>query len=162
MKSTVSTRAKRIATFLIAFVMMVACVFELALPASAASWRTGNVPTNSRNTGAITVTLTNKNKDAYIKIHTYAAKNRFEGLKANPQVKERNCTLDVTMRDTNGKWIWENRINTGSGGKKMKLGKDHAVYKLYLKHTYSVRCWDVGHYCPVYWGVECVSNCSVK
>lgn len=162
MKTAVLTSKKKWAAILVAFVMMIACAFELASPAAAATWRTGNFPSNSRNTSAITVTLTNKSKNAYVRIHTYAAANRFEGVKSNPKVKERSCSVDVTMRDANGKWIWENNITTGSGGKKMKLGNDHSVYNLYLKHTYSVHCWDVGHYCPIYWGVECVSNCTVK
>lgn len=160
MRSALQINKRSWMTILIAFAMMFVCVFELASPAAAATWRTGNIPKNSKNSSAITVTLTNKNKAAYVKIHTYGPKNALEAVKSNPKCKERSASIDVTMRDANGKWIWENNITTGSGGKKMKLGCDHSVYKLYLKHTYSIHCWE--HICPIYWGVECVSNCSVS
>lgn len=160
---TKSTCRKKWTSIIVAFTMMIVCLIELAAPAAAATWKTGNFPKTSKNTGAITVTLTNKKKDAYIKIHTYAAKNYVDKQNTNTtNVKERSCSVDVTMRDVNGKWIWENNISTCSGGKKMRLGCNHSVYKLYLKHTYGVHCWDVGHFCPIYWGVECVSNCSVR
>ena len=145
----------------LSIVLLLIFVFSFSAGVFAATWRTGNVPENGRNTSAIVVSLTNKNKDAYIKIHTYADKNRFSWLK-DKAVKERNCTLSVTMRDKNNRWVWENSINTGSGGKKMKLGKDHSVYRIYLRHPNNIHCWDAFHYCPRYWGVECVSNCSVK
>ena len=151
----------RIRKTIIAIVLMVVLTLSFSIVAFAATWRTGNVPGGGRNTGAITVTLSNKKKNAYIKMHAYAYKNRFSAI-TDKAVKERNCTLSVTMRDKNNKWIWENSINTGFSGKKMKLGKDHALYKIYLRHPQNVHCWDVGHYCPIYWGVECVSNCSVK
>ena len=96
--------------------MVCLCVFELASPAAAATWRTGCFPSNSRNTSAITVTLTNTNKAAYIRIHTYGPKNAIENIKNNPACKERSASVDVTMRDANGKWIWENNITTGSSG----------------------------------------------
>ena len=161
MKAILQGKQKSWAPVLIAFVMMIACVFELASPAVAATWRTGNFPSNNKNTSAITVTLTNKSKDAYVRIHTYTAKNSFEALKSNPATKERSCSVYVTMRDVSGNWIWGGEISSGSGGKKMKLGCDHSVYRLYLKHPYSINCYG-GHYCPIYWGVECVTNCSVS
>ena len=102
--------------------MIAVLVFGISIPVVAASWRTGCFPSNGKNTSAITVSLTNKNKDAYIKIHTYTAKNRAEALKSNPATKERSCSVHVTMRDNNGKWIWEGDISSGSWGKKMKLG----------------------------------------
>ena len=162
MLSFIKTRKKKWRSNIIAFLMIALLVFGISIPVVAASWRTGCFPSNGKNTSAITVSLTNKNKDAYIKIHTYTAKNRAEALKSNPATKERSCSVHVTMRDNNGKWIWEGDISSGSWGKKMKLGKDHKVYKLYLRHNKTVHCWDVGHYCPLYWGIECVSNCSVK
>jgi len=147
----------------LSLLLVLTLAFSTQLCTFANSWRTGNVPNNNVNTGAITVTLSNKNKDAYIKVHAYADKNRFSWL-TDKAVKERNCTFTVTMRDKNGKWVWEGKINTGSGGKKMKLGKDHSVYKLYLRHTqyHAGEHFDLGHYCPRYWGIECVSNCTVK
>lgn len=154
-------KKKKFRNIAIAVVLLVVLTLSFSAVVFAATWRTGNVPENGSNTSAIVVTLQNKKKDAYIKIHTYADKNRFSWL-TDKAVKERNCSLSVTMRDKNNKWVWENSINTGSGGKKMKLGCDHSVYRIYLRHRTNVHCYDWGHYCPRYWGVECVSNCSVK
>ena len=155
-----NSKFKRLLT-LVLLAAVLTC--SLQMSTFAASWRTGNVPGGGKNTSAITVTLNNKNKNAYIKIHAYAYKNRFSWL-TNNAVKERNCTFTVTMRDKYGNWVWEGKINTGIGGKKLKLGKDHGVYKIYIRHTHyhSGEQYDIGHYCPIYWGVECVSNCSVK
>ena len=117
--------------------------------AFAATWRTGRVPGNG-NTSAITVRLTNQKKNAYVKIHGYSKKN-----------KEKSYRFHVTMRDQKGRWIWEGDIKTGSGGKKLKLGNDHAVYKLYLRHEFAPDCLGWGDCCPTYWGVQCTSNCQV-
>ena len=126
------------------------------LPANAATWRTGCIPSNSQNTSDISVFLTNTNKDAKIKIHGY-------GNTGWPtQDKERNVKLYVTMRTWDGRWIWGGSIWTGSNGKTMKLGRDHSWYKISLRHDYNVHCWDFGHCCPKYYGIECIKNCSVS
>ena len=136
------------------------------ITASAASWRTGNFP-SSGNTSAITVNLSNKSKDAYIKVHTYGYSD-YKGSSGK--------NVYVTMRNTNGGWIWGGSITAGSSGKKMRLGHDNAKYKIYLKHdTASCRKNNPGlyrnysndslyfrHECPTSWGIECVSNCSVS
>ena len=140
---------------IIALALILALTFvSLSINVSAASWRTGNVPDESKNTSAITVSLTNKNKKGYIKLHGY--------VKGIIKTKEKNCKFHVTMRDNKGKWLWEGDVTTGSKGVKLKLGKDHSVYKIYLKHIRNVHCLDVGHNCPTYWGIECKTNCSVK
>lgn len=140
----------------LSLVLVIVVLSLIAIPASAASWRTGCIPSNSKNTSAITVTLTNKNKDAKIKIHGYG------NLGWPTADKERNVKLYVTMRTKNGSWIWGGSIWTGSNGKTMNLGKNHSQYKIYLRHDYSIHCWDVGHCCPKYYGIECTKNCSVS
>lgn len=141
------------------FSMMLVLVILLSimvLPASAASWRTGCIPSNNGNTSAIPVLLTDTNKDAKIKIHGY-------GNTGWPtQDKERNVKLYVTMKTWDNRWIWGGSISTGSKGKTMTLGNDHSWYNIYLRHDYSIHCWDVGHCCPKYYGIECIKNCSVS
>lgn len=136
--------------------VMVTFVTYFAAPASAATWRTGNIPSNNTNTSSINVFLTDTSKDAKIKIHGYG------DLGWPTKNKERNVKLYVTMKTWNNKWIWGGSIWTGSWGKTMTLGNDHDWYKIYLKHEYSIHCWDVGHCCPDYYGIECTKNCSVS
>lgn len=134
--------------------MTIALTF--AIPVSAASWRTGCIPSNHSNTSAISVFLTNTNKDAKIKIHGYG------NLGWPTTDKERNVKLYVTMKTWDNRWIWGGTISTGSNGKTMTLGNDHSWYKIYLRHDYSIHCWDFGHCCPKYYGIECIKNCSVS
>ena len=149
------TLKTRLATITMACTMVVTAMTSTAMTASAATWRTGRFNGNN-NTSAITVSLTNTRKNAKVKIHAYGT------IGWPTKHKERDCKLYVTMRNTRGGWIWGGDINTGSRGKTMNLGCDNSVYRLYLKHPYSYRCWDVGHCCPDEWAVECTKNCSVK
>lgn len=135
-------------------VLMSLSVFSAAFSAQAATWRTGCVPSGNRNSGYTTVYLSNKKKDAKIKIHSYTYL-----LPANKdKAKEKSTSFHVTMRTTGGKWIWEGDIKTGSGGKIMKLGRDHSAYKICLRQN------DIpfGSYTlnyAKYWGIQCTSNC---
>ena len=144
---------------LLALTLVIATLVSVfVVPASAASWRTGCIPSNHTNTSAISVFLTNTRKDAKIKIHGY-------GNTGWPtQDKERNVKLYVTMKTWDNRWIWGGSIWTGSRGKTMNLGNDYSWYKIYLRHDYSIHCWDVGlgHCCPKYYGIECTKNCSVS
>lgn len=136
-------------------VVMSLSVFSAAFSAQAASWRTGNV-NGSKNSGYTTVYLSNKKKDAKIKIHSYTYL-----LPANRnKAKEKSTSFHITMRTTGGKWIWEGDIKTGSSGKTMKLGKDHSAYKICIRQN------DIpfGSYTlnyAKYWGIECTSNCYI-
>ena len=141
----------------ICFVAAVFMILSCSL-VSAATWRIGCVPDRGDNTSGIVVRLTNKKKNAKVKIHTYAPTKRSFYTKED----ERGCDLYVTMRDQKGRWIWGGDIKTGRWGKTLNLGNDHSVYVIYLKHKKSIHCWDFFHYCPKYYGVECTSNCSVK
>lgn len=150
---------KRHASRLVALALIF--TFSLAVPARAGDWRTGYVPSGGGDTSAIVV-FNNTNKNAYIRLHAYVQKGLIpRSAESNPEGKEGNCTLHVTMKDENDNFIWEGDVNTGSGarrGIKLKLGPDHRVYKIYLRHEYSIHCWE--HKCPIYWGVETLSNAS--
>ena len=141
-------------------VLVIVTMFSItAVSASAATWRTGNIPSYNRDTGYTTVRLSSTKKDAKIKIHTYYI---------NPltrKSKEGNSRLYVTMRDTNGRWIWGGNIDTGSKGKTMTLGRDHSVYRIYLREVQCPGIWyyrtfNTYHY-PDYWGIECTKNCYI-
>lgn len=147
---------KKLKRLLALALVVISLTSIFALPASAASWRTGCIPSNHKNTSAISVFLTNTSKDAKIKIHGYG------NTDYSTQDKERNVNLYVTMKTWDNRWIWGGAISTGSAGKTMTLGHDHSWYKIYLRHDYSIRCWDFGHCCPKYYGIECVKNCSVS
>lgn len=145
----------RLATVTMACMMAVTAMASTGLTASAATWRTGRFNGN-KDTSAITVRLSNTRKKATVKIHAYGT------IGWPTKHKERDCKLYVTMRNTRGGWIWGGNINTGSWGKTMNLGCDNSVYRIYLKHPYSIHCWDFGHCCPDEWAVQCTSNCSVS
>lgn len=67
--------------------------------------------------------------------------------------------LTIKMTDSRGRYIWSedssikpNWMNSGS--RTYKLGKDHSVYRLYFRSTYSCS----GGFCSV----KAVSNCTVS
>lgn len=145
---------------IMSLVLVLVTVFSImTISASAATWRTGNIPANNRDTGYTTVRLDSTKKDAKIKIHTYYI---------NPltrKSKEGNSRLYVTMRDTNGRWIWGGNIDTGSSGKTLTLGKGHSAYRIYLREVQCPEIWyyrtfNTYHY-PDYWGIECTKNCHI-
>lgn len=130
-----------------------------AISASAAKWRTGNVPSNNRNTGYTTVRLESTKKDAKIKIHAYHT------LFNNGKGYEGNSRFYVTMRDTRGRWIWGGNVDTGSWGKTLTLGRDHSAYRIYLREVQCPGIWyfrtfNTYHY-PDYWAIECTKNCYI-
>lgn len=135
--------------------------FILAAPVYAGDWKTGYIPEAGKDTTGIIITNTSYDKDCFIRIHAYVQKGLIpQDKKSNPEGKEANCRLHVTMKDWKENLIWEGDINTGSHGKKLRLGPDHLMYKIYLRHDYSIHCWDVGHNCPIYWGIETMRNAS--
>lgn len=136
--------------------LMSLSVFSTAFSAQAASWRTGCVPNSNRNSGYTTVYLSNKKKDAKIKIHSYSYLLPSNRDKA----KEKSTSFHITMRTTGGKWIWEGDITTGSKGKTMKLGNDHNAYKICLRQN-SIPFGSYTLNYANYWGIECTSNCYI-
>ncbi len=147
---------KKMKRLLAVALAVVSLISAFAIPVSAASWRTGCVPSNNKDTSAISVFLTNTSKDAKIKIHGYGTTDW------SAQNKERNVKLYVTMKTWDNRWIWGGSIWTGSNGKTMTLGNGQSWYKIYLRHDYSIHCWDFGHCCPKYYGIECIKNCTVS
>ncbi len=140
---------------LLAIILTVICICSaFTFSVSAASWRTGNIPANYKNTGYTTVRLESAKKSGKIKIHTYT--------KILSKGYEKNSRLYVTMRDTKGRWIWGGEIDTGRSGKTMTLGKDHTAYRIYLREVklsrikYYENYWE-----PDYWGIECTKNCYI-
>lgn len=136
---------------IVLIIMTLATVFNST--ASAAAWRTGRVP-NSGNSGYTIVRLSNNSKNAKIKIHSYT-------YLVNPNnAKEKSTSFHVTMRTTNGRWLWEGDITTGSKGKTLTLGCDNSAYKICIRQnnipfgSYTLN-W------ANYWGIECVSNCYI-
>lgn len=147
-------KVKAVLSMLLALLMIVG----LQCTAYASSdWRTGNVPSNGDNTSAITITLSNMNKDAEIKVHGYASNG-----------KEKKYRFHITMVDKYGNWIWEGDIKTGKRGKTLNLGNDHDVYVIYLSFdadpAVNPDAWNPydSYSFPAYWGIECTSNCSVE
>lgn len=139
--------------------LIIATIFSIfTISASAATWRTGNIPSYNRNTGATTVYLSSTSKDAKIKIHAYHTT-------ALGRSKEGNSRLYVTMRDTKGRWIWGGNIDTGSSGKTLTLGRDHSAYRIYLREVQCPGIWYYRffnpYYYPTYWGIECTRNCYI-
>ena len=67
----------------------------------------------------VTVKLNANCAAGYIKIDTYDKLGWWSSGK-----------IHVTMRDTNGKWIWEGDTTSGS---KLKLGNDHSAYRIYVR-----------------------------
>ena len=145
---------KKVITKLIAMALAVMTVFgAFTMTASAATWKTGRVP-SSGNTGYTTVYLSNRNKNAKIKIHSYT-------YLVNPNnAKERSTRFHVTMRTTSNKWLWEGDITTGAHGKTMNLGNDNYAYKICLRQNdIPFGSWSLWY--ANYWGIQCTSNCYV-
>lgn len=141
-------------TKVISLILVVVTVFStMAISASAAKWRTGRVP-NSGNSGYTTVRLSNTNKDAKIKIHSYT-------YLINPNnAKEKSTSFHVTMRTTSNKWLWEGDITTGSKGKTMNLGHNNSAYKICIRqNSIPFGSWTLNY--ANYWGIECTKNCYV-
>ncbi len=146
---------------IIALVLAVSTLVTVfAVNASAATWKTGNVPSNSRDSGYTTVCLSNTRKAAKIKIHAYytyvSGGKGYEG----------NSRFYVTMRSTSGKWIWGGEIDTGRFGKSMTLGNDHYAYRIYIREVRMngldyYRVINPYHY-PSYFAIECTSNCYIN
>ncbi len=129
----------------------------LTVSASAASWVTGNVPTNHRDTSGTYVYLNNTNKDGKIKLHAYSET-------VTGKSKEANCRLHVILWDGyTGAWLWESDVDTGSHGVTLKLGRNHSCYKISLREAYVKN--GIEYYrmvnplnFPKYFGIECTSN----
>jgi hypothetical protein len=136
--------------------VLVTLLSLMAVSASAATWRTGNIPSNYRNTGYTTVRLSNTRSNAKIKIHAYYT------LFPYGKGYEGNSRLYITMRDTGGRWIWGGEINTGRYGKTMNLGKDHSAYRIYIREVQlpGIKYFE-NYYHPTYWGIECTKNCYI-
>ncbi len=129
----------------------------LVVNTSAATWKTGNVPSNCRDSGYTTVYLSNTRKSATIKIHAYHT--LFSGGKGT----EGNSRLYVTMRSTSGRWIWGGAIDTGRYGKSLTLGNNYSAYRIAIRE---VRVNGLAYYrainpyyYPSYYAIECRSNC---
>ena len=144
-------------TKLLAVLLVITCTISaFSINASAAKWRTGNIPANYKNSGYTTVRLDSTKKDAKIKIHAYHTFIRggkgYEG----------NSRLYVTMRDTSGRWIWGSEINTGGNGKTLKLGRDHSAYRIYIREVKlpGIKYFE-NYWYPDYWAIECTKNCHI-
>ena len=144
-------------TKLISLFLIIVTLFSvMMISASAATWRTGNIPSNYGNSGYTTVKLSSTKKDAKIKIHSYYINPTTN--KSN----EGNSRLYITMRNTQGGWLWGGEIDTGRYGKTMTLGKNHSAYRIYIREVrlpgikYLQNYWH-----PVYWGIECTKNCYI-
>ena len=138
----------------ISLALVVVTMFSiLAVSASAASWRTGRVP-SSGNSGYTTVYLSNTKKDAKIKIHSYT-------YLVNPNnAKEKSTSFHVTMRTTGNRWLWEGDITTGSKGKTMTLGNDNRAYKICIRqNSIPFGSWTLNY--ANYWGIQCTKNCYI-
>ncbi len=99
---------KPILSLLLAVLMIVG----LQCTAYASSdWRTGNVPSNGENTSAITITLTNMNKDAEIKVHGYASNGKEKKISFSRYHGRQIWKLDLGRRYQD----WQKRQNTRPG-----------------------------------------------
>ena len=67
----------------------------------------------------VTVKLNMNCGAGYVKIFTYD----LYGWKTDAKIH-------VTLRDTNGRWIWEGDTTSGS---RLKLGSDHSAYRIYVR-----------------------------
>lgn len=133
---------------------MISALSLVCMSASAATWRTGVVPSSGGNSGYTTVRLSNTNKNATIKIHSYS-------YLINPNnASEKSTRFHVTMRTVSGAWLWEGDIITGGSGKTMTLGCNHNAYKICLRQGYvPFGSWTLTY--ANYWGIECRSNCYI-
>lgn len=137
-----------------ALVLVVATLLAVtAFATSAASWRTGNF--GGYNSGYTTVYLSNRNKDGYVRIHTYnCVKNNHTGKCAGSG--ETVAKLRVTFKTTANKWICQ--FNTTSKSK-LKLGKDHSAYKINIAVRQDLGANNIINLgkCS-HWAIETVSN----
>ena len=133
--------------------VVITCFTIMCVSASAASWRTGKVP-SSGNSGYTTVRLSNTRKSAKIKIHSYT-------YLLNPNnAREKSTSFHITMRTTGGRWLWEGDIKTGSNGKTLNLGCDNSAYKICIRqNNIPFGSWSLNY--ANYWGIQCVSNCYI-
>ena len=133
--------------------VLITCFSVLSISASAATWRTGRVP-SSGNSGYTTVYLTNTSKKATIKIHSYA-------YLINPNNgREVSTRFHITMRTTGGRWLWEGDITTTSHGKSLTLGCDNRAYKICIRqNSVPFGSWTLSY--ADYWGIQCVSDCYI-
>lgn len=132
-----------------AMIIIISVFSSFAVTVSAASWRTGYFDSGYVAKGYTTVKLSNLKKNAYIKIFTYSS----AGWKTSGKIH-------VTLRDTRGKWICE--FNTTSGTK-LKLGKDHSAYRVYIAKQHLEKPSDDFINCGKcqMWAINAVSNCYI-
>lgn len=153
------TNTKTNITRIVALILVTVTLLSvIPLQANAASWRTGNIPSNYRNSGYTTVYLNNTRSDAKIKIHTYYRS-------VTGASKEGKSRVYITMKDTSNRWIWGGSIDTGRNGKTMTLGKDHSAYRIYIREVKlnGIKYYDwSGYNRPVHWAIECTKNCYVN
>lgn len=147
------TNHKTMTKIISMLLVVITCFSIMCVSASAASWRTGCVP-SSGNSGYTTVRLSNTNKNAKIKIHSYT-------YLINPNnAREKSTSFHVTMRTTGGRWLWEGDITTGSRGKTLTLGRDNSAYKICIRqNSIPFGSWTLNY--ANYWGIQCVSNCYI-
>ena len=134
-------------------IVALTCLSIMSFSASAATWRTGRVP-SSGNSGYTTVRLSNVKKNAKIKVHSYT-------YLINPNNgREKSTSFHVTMRTTGGRWLWEGNITTGSKGKTLTLGHDNSAYKICVRqNSIPFGSWTLNY--ADYWGIQCISNCYI-
>ena len=142
-----TTNKRKILAIIGSLIIVMSVFASFAVTASAASWKTGNFDSGYVAKGYTTVRLSNLKKDAYIKIFTYSNL----GWKTSGKIH-------VTLRDTRGKWICE--FNTTSGTK-LKLGKDHSAYRVYVAKQHLKKDADDFLNCGKcqMWAINAVSNC---
>ena len=138
---------------------IITCFSIMSISASAVDyWRTGNIPSNYKNSGCTTIQLDNTKKNAKIVIHAY------HSSLLNGNGTEGNSRLHVTICDTNGKLLWDDDVNTGRKGRVLNLGKDHSAYRIYIREVEvpALEAMGIpGYYTPLYWGIECKKNCHI-
>lgn len=133
-------------------VLMSLSVFSSAFTAEAANkWKTGCFARGAYTSGTMVV-LKNTKKDAKVKLHTY--KKNWKGVGVDCK-----CTVDIIMKDGNGRIVWQGTKNVGKSGLTLKLGKDHSMYRLYFK-VHGLTSPKYVNNVADYWGIEYTSNCS--
>lgn len=148
---------KKNITKIIASLMILAVIIASVPAASfAATWKTGNIPPNYKNSSYTTVHLSNPKKSAKIKIHTYWT------YPWSSTGHEGNSRLYITMRTTSGAWIWGGTRDTGRHGVTLKLGNDHAAYRICVREVKVPDIWYYeDYYQPDYYAIECRKNCYI-
>lgn len=81
-------------------------------------WRTGLFDSGYTAKGYTTIKLDNTTETSYIYIYTYDING-----------KKTKGKMHITLRDSNGKWLWEGDV---TGGSRLKLGKNHSEYRVYI------------------------------